>query len=83
MTRAVVINEPPEIERLCTFQEYLDYVGEPDVRYELVRGKLLPMAASTHLHTNICKFLLYKFQRYFAAGNLDLVANALATGVLW
>jgi len=81
MTQAVVINEPPEVERLCTFQEYLDYVGEPDVRYELVRGKLVPMAASTHLHTNICKFLLYKFQRYFAAQNLDLVANALATGV--
>ena len=77
----VAINEPTEIERLFTFQEYLEYEGEPDVRYELVRGKLVPMAASTHLHTNICKFLVYKFQRYFAAENLDLVANALGTGV--
>ena len=77
----VIINEPPEIERLYTFQEYLEYEGEPDVRYELVRGKLVPMSVSPHLHTNICKFLLYKFQRYFAAQNLDLVANALATGV--
>ncbi len=85
MTQAVVsatiINEAPETERLYTFQEYLEYEGEPDVRYELVRGKLLLMPACTHLHTNICKFLLYKFQRYFATGNLDLVVNSSVTGV--
>ena len=93
MTQAVVsaveevaINEPPEIERqtvehLLTFQEYLEYEGEPDVLYELFRGQLIPMSAATHLHTNICKFLIYKFQRYFADQNLDLVANSLATGV--
>ncbi len=91
MTQAIleateVANEPqekehPEIQHLLTFQEYLEYEGEPGVRYELVRGQLIPMSASTHLHTNICKFLLYKLQRYFAAQNLNLVANALATGV--
>jgi len=74
-------DKPREIERLLTFQEYLEYEGEPGVRYELVKGQLIPMGASTHLHTNICKFLIYKFQRYFASQNLDLVANALATGV--
>ncbi len=77
----VKVDEPPKIEHLLTFQEYLEYVPESDVRYELVRGKLIPMPASTHLHTNICKFLIYKLQRYFAAENLDLVANALGTGV--
>ncbi len=77
----VKVDEPPKIEHLLTFQEYLEYVPESDVRYELVRGKLIPMPASTHLHTNICKFLVYKLQRYFAAENLDLVANALGTGV--
>ena len=77
----VTVDEPPKIEHLLTFQEYLEYVVEPDVRYELVKGKLIPMPASTHLHTNICKFLVYKLQRYFAAENLDLVANALGTGV--
>jgi len=93
MTQAVVsaveevaISEPPEIEdqtveHLLTFQEYLEYEGEPDVLYELFRGQLIPMSAATHLHTNICKFLIYKFQRYFADQNLDLVANSLATGV--
>ncbi len=79
--KATEVDEPPKIEHLLTFQEYLEYVAEPDVRYELVRGKLIPMPASTHLHTNICKFLVYKLQRYFAAENLDLVANALGTGV--
>ncbi len=77
----VTVEKPQKIEHLLTFQEYLEYVPESDVRYELVRGKLVPMPEATHLHTNICKFLIYKLQRYFAAGNLDLVANALATGV--
>jgi len=77
----VTVEKPQKIEHLLTFQEYLEYVPESDVRYELVRGKLIPMPEATHLHTNICKFLIYKLQRYFAAGNLDLVANALATGV--
>ena len=77
----VTVDEPQKIEHLLTFQEYLEYVPESDVRYELVKGKLVPMPAATHLHTNICKFLVYKLQRYFAAENLDLVANALGTGV--
>ncbi len=77
----VTVDEPQKIEHLLTFQEYLEYVPESDVRYELVKGKLIPMPTSTHLHTNICKFLIYKLQRYFAAENLDLVANALGTGV--
>ncbi len=95
MTQAVVSaveevgqarGEPPEIEdqtveHLLTFQEYLEYEGEPDVLYELFRGQLIPMSAAMHLHTNICKFLIYKLQRYFADQNLDLVANSLATGV--
>ena len=79
--KAREVDEPPKIEHLLTFQEYLEYVVEPDVRYELVRGKLIPMPTPTHLHTNICKFLVYKLQRYFAVENLDLVANALGTGV--
>ena len=92
MTQAVVpgtevaIKEPPEIEHrigehLFTFQEYLSYEGEPCVLYELVRGKLIPMGATTHNHTNIYRFLVHKFQRYFAAKKLDLAVEGLATGV--
>ena len=86
MTQAVVsatevaINEPPEIEHpeiehLLTFQEYLEYVGEPGVLDELVKGQLIPMSAPTLDHTNICEFLLYKLQRYFAEQNLSMVAK--------
>ncbi len=71
----VAINEPQEKEHLLTFQEYLSYEGEPDVIYELVRGKLIPMSTPTLEHTKICEFLVYKLQRYFAAQNLSLVAK--------
>ncbi len=82
----VAIKEPPEIEHHdekhpLTFQEYLSYEGEPGVLYELVRGKLIPMGATTHNHTNIGKFLVHKFQRYLATKKLDLVVTGLATGV--
>ena len=72
---------PETAAEKLTFQEYLFYEGEPDVRYELVRGKLIPMPEASHLHTNIAKFLTYKLQLHFAAANLELVANSLATGV--
>lgn len=57
-----------------TFQEYLLYQGEPDVLYELFRGRLIPRVTPTALHSSICTFLVYQFQEYIAAQNLDLVA---------
>lgn len=33
------------------------------------------MAAPTGLHINICKYLVYQFQIYFAAANLPLIAT--------
>ena len=81
MTQAVVpatevaINEPPEIEHLLTFQEYLFYEGKPGVLYELVRGQLIPMSAPTLEHAKIGEFLVYKLQQYFADRNLSLVAK--------
>ncbi len=76
----VTVDEPQKIEHLLTFLEYLEYVPESDVRYELVRGKLIPMPASTHLHTNICKFLVYKLQRYFAARKLGFSGQCFRNG---
>lgn len=73
--------EQSQTERKYTFAEYLEYEGDPDVLYELYKGQLIPMPAQSHLHTNICKFLVYKLQHYFADQNLDLVANSLGTGV--
>jgi len=82
--RSVAIKEPQEHhdeQHLLTFQEYLFYEGDPDVLYELFRGKLIPKEIPSHLHTNIRKFLVYKLQRYFASQNLDLVVDGVATGV--
>lgn len=81
MTQAVVpeaevaIRSPQEKEHLLTFPEYLEYEGEPDVIYELVRGKLTPMSAPTLGDVDIRDFLVYKLRRYFADENLFLVVN--------
>jgi Uma2 family endonuclease len=70
----------PTSANTLTFEEYRFYQGEPDVLYELFRGHLIPMATPTVLHTSICNFLVYQFQRYFATANLSLVATT-STGV--
>ena len=61
------------IPKKLTFEEYLFYQDNTDTRYELYRGQLIPMATPSGLHTKICKFLIYQFQRHFAAANLVLV----------
>ncbi len=70
----------PISAKTLTFEEYRFYQGEPDVLYELFRGHLIPMAAPTVLHTSICQFLVYQFQRHFATKNLSLVV-ATTVGV--
>jgi len=60
--------------QILTFQEYLFYQGDPDVMYELFRGRLIPMPTPTALHSSICTFLVYQLQQYIAAQKLDLVA---------
>ncbi|MGL5061990.1 MAG: Uma2 family endonuclease [Microcoleus sp.] len=57
-----------------TFEEYLNYQGESGVCYELYRGHLIEMPTPTAIHIKICAFLVYQFQRFFAANNLPLVA---------
>ena len=60
----------PTSAKTLTFEEYRFYQGEPDVRYELFRSQLIPIATLTGLHISICQFLVYQFQRYFATKNL-------------
>lgn len=57
-----------------TFQEYLLYQGDPDVMYELFRGRLIPRSTPTARPSSICTFLVYQLQQYIAAQNLDLIA---------
>ncbi|MBP0011114.1 MULTISPECIES: Uma2 family endonuclease [unclassified Roseofilum] len=68
-------------QKLFTFEDYLFYEGEPDVRYELVGGKLVPMPQPTFYHAKICDFLAYRLQRYFSEEQLNLVAKNSAVGV--
>ncbi|MEG4944445.1 Uma2 family endonuclease [Microcoleus sp. F4-D5] len=58
-----------------TFEEYRVYQSNDDVKYELYKGKLIPMATASALHTSISEFLVYKLQRYLAEHNLDLVVK--------
>ncbi|MEG3847221.1 Uma2 family endonuclease [Microcoleus sp. herbarium13] len=58
-----------------TFEEYRVYQSNDDVQYELYKGKLIPMATASALHTSICEYLVYKLQRYLAEHNLDLVVK--------
>ncbi|WP_013323395.1 Uma2 family endonuclease [Gloeothece verrucosa] len=75
---------PTAPPKKLTFQEYLFYEDNTDTLYELYRGQLIPMAAPTGLHTNICKYLVYQFQLYFATvrnefrtpANLPLIATS-------
>lgn len=67
-------------DKILTFEEYRYYQGEPDVLYELFRGRLIPMATPTALHTRICDFLVYQLRRYFASVGLSLIATT-TTGV--
>lgn len=60
--------------QILTFQEYLFYQEEPDVIYELFRGRLIPMPIPTALHSSICTFLVHQLQQYIATQNLNLVA---------
>ena len=58
-----------------TFEEYKVYQSDDDVQYELYRGKLIPMATASALHTSICEYWVYKLQRYLADNNLELVVK--------
>lgn len=73
MTQIEILSVAKSSKKL-TFEEYLFYQGELDVIYELYQGTPIPMAAPTALHIDICKFLVYHLQRYFASKELDLVA---------
>jgi Uma2 family endonuclease len=64
----------PAVQRI-TFEEYLLYEGEIDVRYELFEGQLEAMTPPTALHAAICDFLAAAFQRQIAQNNLALVTK--------
>ncbi len=58
-----------------TFEEYRFYKVDDEIKHELHRGQLIPIAMPTILHINICDYLVYKLQRHLAKNNLDLVVK--------
>lgn len=71
----VLADKQTDTSPTLTFEEYRVYQSNDDVKYELYKGKLIPMATASALHTSICEFLVYKLQRYLAEHNLDLVVK--------
>ena len=62
---------PQAVEKLLTFEEYLDYQDGTDNHYELVSGKLIIMNPPTVRHFLIAKFLERIFDREIDKKNLD------------
>jgi len=62
-----------------TFEEYRFY-EEPDVMYELFRGRLIAMETPPSLHTRIRDFIIYILRCYFVKQNQPLVTIPV-TGV--
>ncbi|MEG4344930.1 Uma2 family endonuclease [Microcoleus sp. A003_D6] len=58
-----------------TFEEYRFYKVDDEIKHELHRGQLIPIAMPTILHINICDYLVYKLQHHLAKNNLDLVVK--------
>ena len=57
--------------KILTFEEYLDYADGTDTRYELVRGRLVPMNPPTGLHILIAKYLERIFDQECRRLNFD------------
>mgnify|MGYP001090911668 CR=1 FL=1 len=64
------------LDRLLTFEEYRFYNDGTDIRYELERGKLIPMPTPSALHIQICKFLAYWLDRYIIDRDLEFMATS-------
>jgi len=72
MTQINILPTAPPSQTL-TFEQYRFYQDETDTRYELHRGKLIPMPTATGLHGKIIQLLIYLLQHYIAEASLNLV----------
>jgi Uma2 family endonuclease len=64
-----------------TFEEYLNYDDGTDIRYELVKGELVPMSLGTGKHGNVAKFLESTYDREINRLSLDWTAQRFAVGI--
>ncbi|GBF81968.1 Uma2 family endonuclease [Aphanothece sacrum] len=68
-----ITNDVPDVPKRLTFEEYRFYQDNTDTRYELHRGRLIPMPTATALHSRICQFLVYCLREYFATTEQNLI----------
>ncbi len=64
-----------------TLEEYLHYDDGTNTLYELVNGKLIPMALGTGKHGEIIDFLNTKFRHEIARIGLDWVSKQMVIGI--
>lgn len=58
-------------KKIYTFEEYLEYHDDTDLKYELVNGELIPMPPASGLHADIMVFLYDTFKAEIQRLNLD------------
>ncbi len=64
-----------------TFEEYLTYRDDTDLKYELLNGELIPMPPASGLHADIVDFLQDAFKAEIRRLNLDWAVRAGSVGV--
>lgn len=58
-------------KKTYTFEEYLEYHDNTDLKYELVNGELIPMPTPSGLHADIMVFLYDTFKAEIQRLSLD------------
>lgn len=58
-------------DQRMTLQEFLTYGDGTDTRYELIKGKLIPMSPPTWLHLRIARYLEGAFNREIERQSFD------------
>lgn len=58
-------------KKTYTFEEYLEYHDNTDLKYELVNGELIPMPTPSGLHADIMVFLFKQFDKEIERLGLD------------
>lgn len=68
-------------KKLYTFEEYLNYYDDTDLKYELFNGELIPMPPASGLHALIMVFLLNQFNAEIQRLGLNWLAMPGNVGV--
>ena len=68
-------------KKYYTFEEYLEYHDDTDLKYELVNGELIPMPTPSGLHALIMLFLFKQLDQEIERLSLDWIVMPANVGV--